>query len=94
MAPQSTARVTRGLSGWIPSSLPDVVIDPPDEERGRRDRVVDATMYLVAFAISVATLVAPRGRRGRHRNGRLGVDNRVQIALLLQEAGGGSRQVT
>ncbi len=57
MAPQSTARVTRGLSGWIRSSLPDVVIDPPDEERGRRDRVVDATMYLVAFAISVATLV-------------------------------------
>jgi hypothetical protein len=57
MAPQSTARVTRGLSGWIRSSLPDVVIDPPDEERGRRDRVVDATMYLVAFAISAATLV-------------------------------------
>src|SRR5687768_11144890 len=57
MAPQSTARVTRSLSGWIRSSLPDVVIDPPDEDRGRRDRVVDATMYLVAFAISVATLV-------------------------------------
>ena len=56
MPPQSTARVTRGLSGWIGSALPDVV-DPPDEPRGRRDRVVDAVMYLVAFAISTATLL-------------------------------------
>ncbi len=38
------------------SALPGVVIDAPDEERGRRDRVVDATIYLVAFAISAATL--------------------------------------
>jgi signal transduction histidine kinase len=38
-------------------TLPAVVPDPPDEERGRRDRVVDATMYLVALAISTATLV-------------------------------------
>jgi signal transduction histidine kinase len=38
------------------SALPGVVIDAPDEERGRRDRIVDATMYLVAFAISAATL--------------------------------------
>src|SRR5918999_3694362 len=37
--------------------LPAVVVDAPDEERGRRDRVVDATMYFVAFAISTATLV-------------------------------------
>ncbi len=57
MAHQSTARSTRSLSGWIRSALPAVVIDAPDEERGRRDRVVDATMYLVAFAISAATLV-------------------------------------
>jgi hypothetical protein len=56
MARQATARFTRGLSGWIRSSLPGVVIDAPDEERGRRDRVVDATMYLVAFAIAAATL--------------------------------------
>src|SRR3712207_3705219 len=34
------------------------VIDGPDEERGRRDRVVDATIYLVAFAISAATLAS------------------------------------
>jgi signal transduction histidine kinase len=56
MARQATARVTHGLSGWIRSALPGVVIDAPDEERGRRDRVVDATMYLVAFAIGAATL--------------------------------------
>jgi signal transduction histidine kinase len=57
MARQATARVTQGLSGRLRSALPAVVIDAPDEERGRRDRVVDATMYLVAFAISTATLV-------------------------------------
>jgi signal transduction histidine kinase len=57
MARQATARVTHGLSGRLRSALPAVVVDAPDEERGRRDRVVDATMYLVAFAISSATLV-------------------------------------
>jgi hypothetical protein len=49
--------MTHGLSGRLRSALPDVVVDAPDEERDRRDRVVDATMYLVAFAISTATLV-------------------------------------
>jgi signal transduction histidine kinase len=53
MARQATARFTR----WIGSALPAAVIDAPDEERGRRDRVVDALMYLFAFAISTATLV-------------------------------------
>jgi signal transduction histidine kinase len=57
MARQATARSTQGLSGWIRSALPTAVIDAPDEERGRRDRVVDATMYLVAFTISAANLV-------------------------------------
>src|SRR5215208_7010321 len=56
MARQATARFTDGVSGWLRSALPGVVIDVPDEERGRRDRVVDATIYLVAFAISAATL--------------------------------------
>ena len=56
MARQATARFTDGLSGWIRSALPRVVIDAADEERDRRDRVVDATMYLVAFAIGAATL--------------------------------------
>src|SRR5215210_3018489 len=49
MARQATARFTDGLSGWLRSALPGVVIDAPDEQRGRRDRVVDATIYVVAF---------------------------------------------
>jgi signal transduction histidine kinase len=56
MALQATARFTQGLSGWMRSALPGVVIDAPDEERGLRDRVVDATIYLLAFAIGAATL--------------------------------------
>src|SRR3954451_25406635 len=56
MARRATTRVTDGLSGWLRSALPGVVIDAPDEERGRRDRVVDVTIYLVAFAISAGTL--------------------------------------
>jgi signal transduction histidine kinase len=47
---------THALSEWMRSALPGVVIDAPAEERGRRDRVVDATMYLVAFVIATATL--------------------------------------
>src|SRR6266496_2204175 len=56
MARQATARFTDGLSGWLRFALPGVVIDAPDAQRGRRDRIVDATIYLVAFAISAATL--------------------------------------
>src|SRR4051812_4244129 len=56
MARRATMRVTDGLSGWLRSALPGVVIDAPDEQRGRRDRVVDASIYLVAFAISAASL--------------------------------------
>ncbi len=52
----ATARFTDGLSGWMRSALPGVVIDAPDEERGRRDRVVDAITYLLAFVIGAATL--------------------------------------
>ena len=48
MKRHATARFTRNLSGWLSSTLPGVAIDAC-EERGRRDRVVDATMYLVAF---------------------------------------------
>src|SRR5919198_1202725 len=55
MARQATARFTDGLSGWLRSALPGVVIDAPDEERRRRARVVDATIYVVAFAISAGT---------------------------------------
>src|SRR4051794_33037197 len=56
MARPTTRRFTDGLSGWLRSTLLAVVIDAPDEQRGRRDRVLDATLYLVAFAISAATL--------------------------------------
>src|SRR4051794_31645202 len=56
MASGATPRFTDGLSGWLRSALPVVVIDAPDEQRVRRDRVVDVTIYLVAFAISAATL--------------------------------------
>src|SRR4051794_40131263 len=52
MAPPVAARFTR----WLGSALPSGRIDPPEEERGRRDRVVDAAIYLGAFAISAATL--------------------------------------
>ncbi len=56
MARHATARFTDGPSGWLRSVLPGVAIDSPDEERGGRDRVADATIYLIAFAISAATL--------------------------------------
>jgi signal transduction histidine kinase len=57
MARQPIPPETSGLSGRLRSALPAVVVDAPDKDRGRRDRVVDAAMYLVAFAISTATLV-------------------------------------
>jgi len=57
MARQATARITRGLSGWLGSALPDVVVDAPDDARDRRDRVVDAVVYLFAFAVAAGTLV-------------------------------------
>jgi hypothetical protein len=44
MARPATARFTDGLSGWLRSALPGVVIEARDEERGRRDRVVDAAV--------------------------------------------------
>src|SRR5262245_44406002 len=56
MARRATTRITDGPSGWLRSALPGVVIDAADKERGRRDRAVDATIYVVAFAISAATL--------------------------------------
>jgi signal transduction histidine kinase len=57
MTRQATARFTDGLSAWLSSALPDVVPDEPDEGRARRERVVDATVYLFAFAVASATLV-------------------------------------
>jgi signal transduction histidine kinase len=48
---------TAGFTRWLRSALPGVVIDATDDERGRRDRLVDAAMYLFAFAVGAATLV-------------------------------------
>src|SRR5690349_15128891 len=56
MAGRPTPRFTDGLSGWFRSALPGVVMDAPGEHPVRRDRVVDVAIYLVAFAISAATL--------------------------------------
>src|SRR3954452_14028812 len=56
MSQRATTRFTDALSGWLRSALPDVVIDATDEERARRDHLVDATIYLVAFASSAFTL--------------------------------------
>src|SRR6185436_13290919 len=54
MARSATARVTRGLSGWMFSVLPDVV---PDEQRTGRDRLYDVAAYLFSFVVATATLV-------------------------------------
>ena len=80
MARQAIARFTDGLSGRLRSALPGVVIDDSDEERGRRDRVVDATIYLVAFAISAATLA---GTWQMHPPWLRVVDVMVGIATLV-----------
>jgi signal transduction histidine kinase len=52
MALQATARI----SAWLRSALPAPVIDAPEDGHGRRDRLVDAAMYLVSFVIATATL--------------------------------------
>jgi signal transduction histidine kinase len=57
MAPQATQRVTQAVSAWMRSALPDVVIDAPDDGRGRRARVADAAVYLAASVIATATLI-------------------------------------
>ncbi|MEA2287608.1 MAG: hypothetical protein QOJ21_3651, partial [Solirubrobacteraceae bacterium] len=57
MAHQATQRLTQAVSAWMRSALPDVVIDAPDEGRGRRARVADAAVYLVASVVATATLI-------------------------------------
>src|SRR4051794_4347226 len=56
MARGATARFSDRLSGWLRSTLPAVVDDAPDEHRGRRARLIDATIYIVAFAFSAVSL--------------------------------------
>jgi signal transduction histidine kinase len=45
------------LPRWFPSALPGVVIDAPEEGRERRDRIVDAVIYIFAFGIGLASLI-------------------------------------
>ena len=51
MALPATARSTRDLPRWMRSAL-----DGRVEDRRRRDRIVDAAMYLIAFSISAFAL--------------------------------------
>jgi signal transduction histidine kinase len=53
MASKATARFSR----WVHDVLPAAVVDAPDEERGRRDRLVDAAAYVFAFGVATATLI-------------------------------------
>ena len=54
MAPPATASSTPDLSRWIRSAVPEVRIDARAEDRSRRDRVVDAAMYLFASLGAIA----------------------------------------
>ncbi|MCA1677524.1 MAG: hypothetical protein LC777_00545 [Actinobacteria bacterium] len=54
MATPATARFTLDLPRRLRSAVPDVPIDDRQQDRGRRDRVVDATMYLFASLGAVA----------------------------------------
>ena len=56
MTREATASSTPDLAGWIRFTLPGALIDAREEDRGRRDRVVDAAMYVVAFAIGAVAL--------------------------------------
>src|SRR3954467_6090948 len=58
MARQAIPRFTDGVFGRLRSALPGVMVEDPSEDRGRRDRIVDATIYLAAFAISAGTLAS------------------------------------
>src|SRR3954453_20065708 len=52
MARQAIPRFTDGVFGRLRSALPGVMVEDPTEDSGRRDRIVDATIYLTAFATS------------------------------------------
>ncbi len=57
MAFKGTSRTARGVLGWIPSALPDVV-ETSGSRRTRRDRIDDAGLYFIAFTISTANLIS------------------------------------
>jgi len=49
--------MARPLTSRFTNALPGVVAEAPTEARGRRDRVVNATMYVFATVVGAATLV-------------------------------------
>jgi signal transduction histidine kinase len=51
MAPPATVRFTHDLPRWMRSAQAAL-----DQDRRRRDRVIDTAMYLIAFAISAVAL--------------------------------------
>ncbi|MDP1846338.1 MAG: histidine kinase [Solirubrobacteraceae bacterium] len=55
MAQPTTAR-SSDLPRWLRSALPADLIDADDQDRGRRDRLVDGAMYLFAFAGGAITI--------------------------------------
>jgi signal transduction histidine kinase len=57
MARQATAGIADRLSQRMRTALPGVVIDTPDDEHARRNRLVDATIYALAFVIGAAGFV-------------------------------------
>jgi hypothetical protein len=56
MARTATPAPTPELPGWIRSLLPGILSDPGDEDRSRRDRIVDAAMYTIAFLLGALGL--------------------------------------
>jgi signal transduction histidine kinase len=57
MAAPATARSTSDLPRWLRSALPADLIDAGEENRVRRDRIVDGAMVLFTFAVG-ATAIA------------------------------------
>src|SRR5919112_2013933 len=84
MARRATMRVTNGLSGWLRSALPGVVIDAPDEERGRRDRVVDVV-------VGIGALVSLHWRRTHPGAVGIGVG---AVSLVILTASGANLAAT
>jgi signal transduction histidine kinase len=56
MAHPATPRSTPDLPRWLRFTLPGALIDAPEEDHSRRDSIVDAAMYLIAFTIGALAL--------------------------------------
>ncbi len=56
MATPATARPIQDLPRWLRFTLPGALLDAPEQDRRRRDRIVDTAMYLIAFVIGALAL--------------------------------------